>query len=69
VIERPLERANLKERQKDVYRRLVREWYEWNGSMLPEIKESFTASFDGSRSRHFGAKKSDQIRTSLSQMT
>src|SRR6267143_41302 len=62
VVEDPLERANLKDRQKDVYRRLVREWYEWNGSMLPEIKESFTASFDGQQlADHFGAKKSDQM--------
>ncbi len=62
VVEDPLERANLKDRQKDVYRRLVREWYEWNGSMLPEIKESFTASFDGRQlADRFGARKSDQM--------
>src|SRR6266446_2615752 len=60
VVEDPLERANLKERQKDVYQRLAREWYEWNRSMLPEIKESYTASFDGQQlADHFGAKKSD----------
>lgn len=62
VVEDPLERANLKERQKDVYHRLVREWYDWNSSMLPEIKESFTASFDGKQlADHFGAKKPDQM--------
>ena len=62
VVEDPLERANLKERQKDVYQRLVREWYEWNSSMLPEIKESFTVSFDGKQlADHFGAKRSDQM--------
>lgn len=61
VVEDPLERANLKERQKDVYHRIVREWHEWNSSMLPEIKESFTASFDGKHlADHFGAKRSDQ---------
>ena len=49
VVDDPLERANLKDRQKDVYRRLVREWYDWNATMLPEIKESFTHSFDGKR--------------------
>jgi arylsulfatase A-like enzyme len=60
VVEDPLERANLKERQKDVYHRLVREWYDWNASMLPEIKESFTGSFNGQQlADHFGAKKSD----------
>lgn len=62
VVEDPLERANLKERQKDLYQRLVREWYEWNSLMLPEIKESFTHSFDGQElADHFGAKKSDQM--------
>jgi len=61
VVDDPLERANLKERQKDVYRRLVREWYDWNATMLPEIKESFTASFDGNElADHFGAKPPDQ---------
>jgi arylsulfatase A-like enzyme len=62
VVEDPLERANLKEREKDVYRRLVREWYEWNANMLPEIKESYTISFDGKQlADHFGAKPPDQM--------
>jgi arylsulfatase A-like enzyme len=62
VVEDPLERANLKQRQKDVYQRLSREWYEWNSAMLPEIKDSFTASFDGQQlADHFGAKTSDQM--------
>jgi len=61
VVEDPLERANLKERQKDVYRQIVREWQEWNSSMLPEIKESYTAGFDGKElADHFGAKEPDQ---------
>ena len=64
VLEDPLERANLTERQKDVYRQIVREWYEWNGAMLPEIKESFTASFDGKDlADHFGAKEPGQSQT------
>src|SRR6266481_7675467 len=62
VVEDPLERANLKERKKDVYQRLAREWYEWNSSMLPEIKEGFTHSFSGEElADHFGAKTSDQM--------
>jgi arylsulfatase A-like enzyme len=62
VVDDPLERANLKERKKDVYQRLAREWYEWNSSMLPEIKESYTAAFDGKLlADHFGAKKPDQM--------
>lgn len=61
VVEDPLERANLKERQKETYHRLVREWYDWNASMLPEIKESYTIGFDGKQlADHFGAKKTDQ---------
>jgi arylsulfatase A-like enzyme len=60
VVEDPLERANLKGRQKDVYQRLVREWDEWNSTMLPEIKESYTHSFDGEElADHYGAKKPD----------
>jgi len=62
VVEDPLERANLKDREKDIYRRLVREWYDWNATMLPEIKESYTDSFDGKQlADHFGAQPSDQM--------
>ena len=58
VVEDPLERANLKEREKDTYARLVREWRAWNASMLPEIKESYTENFTGEQlADHFGAKK------------
>jgi arylsulfatase A-like enzyme len=60
VVEDPLERANLKDRQKEIYQRLVREWDDWNASMLPEIKESFTHSFDGKElADHYGAKSPD----------
>ena len=62
VVEDPLERANLKDREKDIYRRLVREWYDWNATMLPEIKESYTVSFDGKQlADHFGAQPSDRM--------
>ena len=61
VVADPLERANLKDRQKDDYRRLVREWFDWNATMLPEIKESFTAGFRGQdMADHYGAKESDR---------
>jgi hypothetical protein len=36
VVEDPLERANLKDRQPELYRRLVTEYEEWNAAMLPE---------------------------------
>lgn len=61
VVEDPLERANLKGRQKDLYDRLVREWDDWNATMLPEIKESFTHSLDGRElADHFGVKSTDE---------
>jgi arylsulfatase A-like enzyme len=60
VVEDPLERANLKNRQKDLYQRLVREWDDWSASMLPETKESFTHGFDGEDlADHYGAKRPD----------
>lgn len=60
VVEDPLERANLKDRHADIYHRLEREWYDWNAAMLPEIRESATASFDGGQlADHFGAQTPD----------
>ncbi|MGA8042656.1 MAG: sulfatase-like hydrolase/transferase [Terracidiphilus sp.] len=47
VVEDPMERANLKVRQQDVYDRLVAEWLTWNQTMLPEIDASFTDTFSG----------------------
>ena len=60
VVDDPLERANLKDRHKDIYQRLKQEWFDWNSGMLPEIKESFTHSFSGKQlADHFGAKPPD----------
>ena len=60
VVEDPLERANLKERHKDVYDQLVAEWQAWNASMLPEIAESFTRSFTGDElADHYGLQKAN----------
>jgi len=42
-----MERANLKVRHRDIYNRMVAEWYEWNATMLPEIDASFTDNFTG----------------------
>jgi arylsulfatase A-like enzyme len=47
VVEDPMERANLKERRKDIYDRITAEWYAWNATMLPEIDESSTDNFTG----------------------
>jgi hypothetical protein len=58
VVEDPMERANLKERQKDVYDRITGEWSEWNATMLPEIDESYTENFTGAElADHIGASK------------
>ena len=58
VVEDPMERANLKERRRDVYDRMTAEWYEWNSTMLPEIDESSTDNFTGDQlADHIGTPK------------
>ena len=60
VVEDPMERANLKGRRKDIYAKLVTEWYEWNATMLPEVDESYTFSFTGGElADHIGAKETN----------
>jgi arylsulfatase A-like enzyme len=55
VVEDPLERANLKERRRDVYDRMIREWNAWNATMLPELPESATGTHTGADlADHFG---------------
>ena len=57
VANDPLERANLKRRRPDDYRRLAQAWYDWQATMLPQIEESYTHSFTGAElADHFGAK-------------
>jgi hypothetical protein len=36
VVADPLERANLKNRIPDVYKRLIAEYDDWNAGMLPD---------------------------------
>ena len=56
-----MERANLKDRQKDIYDRLVAEWHEWNATMLAEIDESNTGGISGDEwADHVGAKKASR---------
>ena len=58
VVEDPMERANLKERHKDVYDRITAEWFEWDAAMLPEIDESYTENFTGAQlADHVGTPK------------
>lgn len=49
VVADPLERANMKERRRDIYDRLVTEWDAWNAQMLPETPASFTENFTGAQ--------------------
>lgn len=44
VVDDPLERADLKKKLPDLYRKLTQEWNEWNRAMLPENAETFTGS-------------------------
>jgi arylsulfatase A-like enzyme len=54
----PMERANLKDRQKETYERLVAKWLDWNASMLPEVDESSTSNFTGSQlADHIGTPR------------
>ena len=58
VVEDPLERANLKERHRDIYERLEAEWFAWNATMLPEIDESYSDNFTGAQlADHIGTLK------------
>jgi hypothetical protein len=49
VVSDPLERANLKAREPDIYRRLVDEYEAWNATMLPLDPLSNTAGFSGAQ--------------------
>lgn len=54
----PLERANLKNRQPDVYNRLVREYEDWNATMLPEDPEAYMHGFQpGQLADHYGIRQ------------
>jgi arylsulfatase A-like enzyme len=59
VVRDPMERANLKDRHRDVYERLVAQWNEWNATMLPVDPQSFSLGFTGAElADHFGVKPS-----------
>ena len=61
VVDDPMERANLKERQKDVYERLAKQWLAWNATMLPEIPESGTGGNNADRwADHLGLRSTTE---------
>ncbi len=56
VVTDPLERANLKDRQPEVYRRLVDEWNAWDATMLPEDPNSYSERITGNTwADHYGS--------------
>ena len=58
VVTDPLERANLKNRLPDVYKKLVAEYADWEAAMLPIDPASNTGSFYGTEyADHYGNKR------------
>ncbi len=58
VAEDPLERTNLKDRQPEVYRKLVGQYEAWNATVLPENPESNTSGFYADQiADHYGNRR------------
>jgi arylsulfatase A-like enzyme len=56
VVDDPLERANLKERRRDIYDRMAAEWRAWDAKMLPLDPMSSTGGFGSNElADHMGA--------------
>jgi len=61
VVDDPMERANLKNRRKDVYDTLTEEWLAWNATMLPESQANRTSNFTGAQlADHIGTRPTSQ---------
>ena len=57
VVDDPMERANLKDRRKDLYETLANKWLAWNAAMLPEVPESNTGGNNADRwADHLGLR-------------
>lgn len=57
VVEDPLERANLKDRYPEIYKKLINEWHQWNATMMPEVGDSYTDQFTAEQlADHIGAQ-------------
>lgn len=58
VVADPMERANLKDRNRETFERLAAEWNAWNATMLPEVRESSTGGNSADIwADHIGAPK------------
>ena len=58
VVDDPLERANLKDRQPEVHHRLASDYEAWSKTMLPEDPNANTAAFyDDELADHPGNKR------------
>jgi arylsulfatase A-like enzyme len=61
VVDDPMERANLKGRQKDVYETLANKWLAWNAAMLPEVPDSNTGGNNSDRwADHIGLRSTTE---------
>jgi len=61
VAEDPMERANVKDRQSDVFERLAKEWLAWNSTMLPEVPDSNTGGNNADRwADHIGLRSTTE---------
>jgi len=57
VVEDPLERANLKNKQPEVYQKLAQDYAEWEKTMLPLDPAANTYGFNGSElADHYSAQ-------------
>jgi arylsulfatase A-like enzyme len=59
VADDPLERANLKDRQPDVFRRMQQAYEEWNATMLPDVNDvsSGPLGYADELADHFGVRR------------
>ena len=54
VVEDPLERANLRQRQPEVYSRLVQDYENWNAAMLPQRVVGASGMLGTNTADHYG---------------
>ena len=59
VVDDPLERANVKNRQPDDFKRMVASWEEWNATMLPDRNDvrSGPLGYADDLADHFGLER------------